>query len=92
MANVFAQNHWVLDTAVDATPDRIWIRKLRWVPSASADDLTILDKHDETIWDVDALAGGSAGTEELDFGSGGHSFPGFNLSVIDGGLLYVYFR
>lgn len=96
MANEYGHLQWTLDTAGVITTDKLRIQKLKWVPSATGgDDLTILDNNDEIIWDANAPATSFATEDysyELDFGEGGHDFLGFNLSVIDGGTLSVYFK
>lgn len=89
MANVYAHTHWILDTAGVVTTDKVRIQKMEWVPTVASDDLTILDNNDETIWDIDADT--TPSREKIDFDSG-HDFLGFNLSVIDSGVLYVYLK
>lgn len=89
MANVFANTHWALDTATADWTEPIKIKNMKWVPSAEADDLTILDGNDEVILDVNAAGAGEANAVYMDF-EGGKWFKGFNLSVIDGGSLYVF--
>lgn len=91
MANDITKNPWVLDTAADITAEKIVITKMVWKPNAAANDLTVLDHEGGTKWDVDALAAAPAGNEFFDIAEP-MVFYGFNLSVIDGGTLYVYFK
>lgn len=91
MANVYGLRQWILDTTGVITTDRIRIRKLEWVPNATNDDLAIVDNNSEALWTVtNALTGGRAGLEVLDFGGNGQDFEGFNLTTLGGGTLYVY--
>ena len=89
MANNTTGNPWVLDTAANITTGKVKIIYMEWVPNAAANDLTIIDKAGNTIWDRDALTGGTAGMEKFQPPTGFRA-NGFNLSVIDGGTLYVY--
>ena len=89
MANNTKGNPWVLDMAGSIKTSWVTINWMFWIPNAASDDLTILDVGGNTIWDVDALTGGIAGKEEFHL-SKPYKANGFNLSVIDGGTLYVY--
>lgn len=89
MPNNTTGNPWVLDTAAVITTNPLRIIYMEWIPNAAADDLTILDTGGNIIWDVDALTGGTAG-KEIFAPSKAYVSNGFNLSVIDGGTLYVY--
>ena len=91
MANNTKGNPWILDTAASIQTTPVTILCMEWFPNASNDDLTILDVGGNTIWDRDALAGGTAGTEKFE-PSRPFKANGFNLSVIDGGTLYVYIK
>ena len=93
MSNTYGSNHWVLDTAgtVGGTEESTNITLMEWVPNAAADDLTILDAEGIIVWDVNALTGGTAGKETFRPAKR-HRVVGFNLSVIDGGTLTVYFE
>lgn len=88
MANDSTSNPWVLDTAAVIRTGPVKIKKMIYKPSASADDMTIIDNGGKTIWDVNALAAAEAGNEEFTIDD--YVANGFNLSVIDGGTLYVY--
>ena len=92
MANVYGGHQWILDTAHSAAiVGRIKLVKMEWVPAAAGDDLAVVDGASKAIWTVtNALTGGRAGVESIDFG-GGRWFDGFKLSTIGGGTLYVYF-
>ena len=82
-------NPWVLDTAASIKTTPVKILRMEWIPNAAADDLTIIDVSGNTIWDRDALTGGTPGIEIF---NGPFRSNGFNLSVIDGGTLYVYIK
>lgn len=91
MANNTTGNPWILDTAGVITTQPVNVITMEWVPNAADDDLTINDTSGNVIWDRDALTGGTAGMEKF----GPSKFfraNGFNLSVIDGGTLYVYVK
>jgi len=89
MANNTTGNPWVLTDAASIKTTPIKIVFMEWIPNAEADDLTILDVGGNTIWDKDALGGGTAATERFAPGKAVKR-NGFNLSVIDGGTLYVH--
>ena len=90
MANVYGHRQWILDTTGVISTDRIRVKKMEWVPNAANDDLAIVDNNSEEVWTVtNALTGGRAGVEVIDF-SEGQDFEGFNLSTLGGGTLYVY--
>ena len=91
MANNTKGNPWVLDTAAVIKTTPTTILGMEWFPNAADDDLTILDVGGNTIWDRDALTGGTAGSEKFT-PAGKFKANGFNLSVIDGGTLYVYLK
>ena len=88
MANNISGNPWILDTAESIKTTPVKILYMEWVPNAAADDLTIVDVVGNVIWDRDALAGGTPGIETFP----NYRSNGFNLSVIDGGKLYVYIQ
>lgn len=88
MANNTTGRVWEIDTAAEIiTNGMVKVIRMEWHPAAANNDLTIKDYAGTTIWDVDALAEAPAGVEVWD--SGPVSFRGFNVSVIDGGTLYV---
>ena len=90
MANVYGHRQWILDTTGVISTDRLRVKKMEWVPNAANDDLAIVDNNSEEVWTVtNALTGGRAGLEAIDF-SEGQDFEGFNLSTLGGGTLYVY--
>lgn len=89
MANSSNGNPWALDTAGAIRTTPVKVRKMIYKPAAAANDLTVIDNSSVTKWDVDALAAAPAGQESIDYGDG-EWFDGFNLSVIDGGTLYVH--
>ena len=91
MANNTAGNPWVLDTAASIKTTPVRILFMEWIPNAAANDLTIIDVSGNTIWDRDALAGGTPGIEAF-VPPEMYTANGFNLSVIDGGTLYVYIK
>ena len=90
MANDTTANPWVLDTAGVISTGLVTILEMLYKPSAAADDLTVLDNGGKTIWDVNALAAAEVGNET--FSVPGYTANGFNLSVIDGGTLYVWIK
>ena len=90
MANDLKGSPYKIDTAAVITTGLIYIKKMVWQePSAAAEDLTILDNGGRTIWDENALAGGAGVSIEQDINQ---KCDGLNVSVIDSGTLYVYFR
>ena len=91
MANAYGSTVWTLDTAGAIFPSAIKIKKMVWVPNAAGDDLAVDEADGGEIWTVtDALTGGVAGKEEIDFAEG-KWFDGLTLTTIGGGKLYVYF-
>ena len=97
MANVYGQNNWKLDTAgvIYALGNKIKVQKIVWIPNAADNDLHLEDGNGEEIWRVRAIAAGAAyesvAHETLDFGDKGKWFDGFEVAVIDGGFVQVYF-
>ena len=91
MSNDTTGNPWVLDTAASIKTTPVKITYMYWVPNAAANDLTIISVSGGTIWDMDALTGGTPGIEKFD-PQDPYKANGFNLSVIDGGTLYVYIK
>lgn len=92
MANDLTKNPWVLDTAgaTSTFTGPVYINRMRFVPAAAGDDLTVTDKNGNTIWQLtNVLADGIAGSEEIDL-RGNPPYQGFILSVIGGGTLYVW--
>jgi hypothetical protein len=91
MGNIYGHVQWILDTIGVITTDKVRVRKMEWIPNAAGDDLVINDNNGESMWTVtDALAGGLAGAERIDFGDRGIDFLGFNLATLGGGTLYVW--
>ena len=95
MANDLTGNPWIIDTAFDSTEIADWngpvrVQLMRWQEPTADDDLTITDNSGTTIFDENALAGGTGISTEWGFGGNGVVFNGFNVTVIDGGTLYVY--
>ena len=97
MANVYGQHNWKLDTAgvILALGNKIKIQKIVYIPNAADNDLILEDGNGEEIWRIRAIAAGanfeSVAQEELDFGPVGKWFDGFEVAVIDGGYVQVYF-
>jgi len=91
MANAYTGNPWILDEAATIKTSGVSIQKMEWIPNAAADDLTVKDGAALIVWDVDALTGGTAGKEVIDFPGVLH-INGFELDTIDGGTLYVYIK
>ena len=92
MANAYGLKTWKLDTAGTISSDRIRVSKMRWIPNAAGDDLLVSNSAGEVIWEItNALAGGVAGAEEVDFGDG-HDIDGFVLTTLGGGVLYVWIK
>ena len=89
MANNINGNPWVIDTAAVIMTDPVHVKRMTWQEPTAADDLTIVDNAGGTIWDENALAGGAGIAYDKEVGILAN---GFNLSVIDGGTLYVYIR
>ena len=89
MANDLTGNPWVIDTAAVITTGPATVLKSEWQEPTAADDLTILDNGGNTIYDDNAIAGGSGIRLEVKIAG---QMNGFNVSVIDGGTLYVYVK
>ena len=90
MAVVYGHLQWRLDVTVTVTTDKVRVKRIEWVPNAAGNDLTIIDNNGEEIWTVtDALAGGRAGLETINFNPP-QDFLGFNLNTLGGGVVYVY--
>jgi hypothetical protein len=90
MANNLTGNPLVVDTAAALISGMATILAMEWIPNAAADDLTVTDGTGKTIWDVDALTGGTAGKEKFPLDR--FVCTGLTVSVIDGGTLYVYIK
>lgn len=86
MANDLSRNPWSLDTAAVITTDKVRVKSLRWyTKSATAgDDISVEDAHGEKIWE--SVADGSNYVEAQLIEE---DFEGFELAVIDSGVLYV---
>ena len=96
MSNDLTGQIWAVDTAfsageIAAHKGPIRVMRMEWNPAAAANDLTIIDNSSHIIWDVDAIAAAPAGKEVYDQ-SEGIVFNGINVSVIDGGTLYITIR
>ena len=89
MANNLNGNPWTVTDAAVCTYSPVRVFKMIWQEPTAGHDLTILDNSGRTIFDENAVAGGAGISSEWNFGSG-VVFNGFNVSVIDGGTLYVY--
>ena len=91
MANAFGHTIWKLDTAGTITTDRVRIRRMEYIPNTAGDDLLVADSNSEDVWRVtDALVGGIAGKEFIEFGEKGYDALGFVLTISVGGLLNVW--
>jgi hypothetical protein len=92
MANAYGPLAWKLDTAGTISTDTIRVKKMRFMPNAADDDLLVSNSAGDKIWEItNALAGGLAGAEEIDFGDSGHDIDGFVLTTLTaGGVLYVW--
>ena len=92
MANAYGPLAWKLDTAATITADKIRVKKMRLVPGAAGDDLLVSNSAGDKVWEItDALTGGLAGAEEIDFGDRGFDIEGFVLTTLtSGAVLYVW--
>ena len=91
MSNVYAHTQWKLDTAGTITSEQVRIRRMEFVPNAANDDVLVQDNNSEDIWRVtNALAGGRAGVETIDFGPRGYNAVGFVLTISASCLLHVW--
>ena len=90
MANNLTGNPWVIDTAAVITTGPVRVVSAEWQEPTAGNDLTILDNSGNTIYDDNAIAGGSGIRLEVKIAD--TLFNGFNVSVIDGGTLYVYIK
>lgn len=93
MANVYGHNIWKLDTAGVISHDRLRVKKMEFLPNAASDDLVVVDDNGEDVWRVtNALAGGRAGLEAIDF-SEGQDVDGLNVSTLGAScVLTVYLK
>jgi hypothetical protein len=87
MANNLTGNPWVVTDAAVVTTGPVKILKAEWQEPTAGNDLTILDNSGNTIYDDNAIAGGTGIRLEVKISG---LMNGFNVSVIDGGTLYVY--
>jgi hypothetical protein len=92
MANTFGPNTWKIDTAATLTADKRNLRRLEFVPNAAADAVKVTDGSDNLLWEVtSALAGGRAGVEGVDYGSG-KEVNGIKVATLGSScVLYLYF-
>ena len=95
MGNDLTGNPLIIDTAFAGSEITDWdgpvhVISAEWQEPTAADDLTITDNSGTTIYDDNAIAGGTG--IRLDVKIGGVTYNGFNVTVIDGGTLYVYIR
>ena len=86
MANDLSRNPWFLDTVGVITTDKIRVKSLRWYAKAASagDDIQVEDNNGEIIWI--SVASGANYTEAELLES---DCDGFELAVIDAGILYV---
>lgn len=92
MANEQNGRTWKLDTAgaTSVKTGPIFIVKMRWLPNAAGNTLTVLDTRGDTIWTKTAIAATAAGDEAWLNTNPNMPFDGFNLSAMNaGGILYV---
>jgi len=88
MANDTSRKPWALDTAAVITADRIRVRGLHWVGAGAGGDTCLVeDANGERIWDGVATAANF--DKESNYGDKGRDFQGFEVAVIDDGILYV---
>ena len=88
MANDTSRAPWSLDTAAVITTDRVRIQTLKWVilsGGATTDNLNIEDANGEIIWQSVNTVGGTFLDTDYPYAD----FEGFEVAVIDGGILYV---
>ena len=90
MANNLTGNPWLITDAATITTGPVTVISAEWQEPTAADDLTIVDNSGNTIYDDNAIAGGSG--IRLEVKIGGATYNGFIVSVIDGGTLYVYIK
>ena len=96
MGNTYADRTWTIDTAgeIHALGVKVKISGLEWHPNAVDNDLSILDGNSKRIWHIRAKVAAGANSEEpgvlTKAWPEGQWFDGFNVSVIDGGTLYVF--
>ena len=90
MANNLTGNPWIIDTAATITTGLVTVTAAEWQEPTAADDLTITDNAGNTIYDDNAVAGGTGIRLEVKIAN--TQFNGFIVSVIDGGTLYVYHK
>lgn len=93
MSNVYTGNPWILDTAAVITTNPTMVEKMIYVPNAADNDLQVEDNAGKVVWRTRAIAASanyeSVGQETFD---GPIMMNGFELAVIDAGVLYVYLR
>ena len=95
MANDLTGNPLIITDAFSSAEIDFWdgpvhVVRAEWQEPTAADDLTIHDNSGTVIYDDNAIAGGTG--IRLEVKIGGVTYNGFNVTVIDGGTLYVYIR
>ena len=89
MANDTSRRPWSLDTAAVISTDRIRVQSLKWVTltgGVDGDNVNIEDANGEIIWQSINVA---ATDEFIDTDYPYADFEGFEVAVIDRGILYV---
>jgi len=83
MGNAYGPREWKLDTTGTITVDKVRVRGMEFIPNAASDDVVIKNAAGDTIWAVtNALSGGVAGIETINFGDKGHDVEGFVLNSL----------
>ena len=94
MANKFNAMTWLVDTAgaTSLYSGPCYIGRISWHPTAAGQKLIVQNSLGHVMWQVDSVAAGNdSSVGILDWPNPEHKIPwdGFNVSQIDGGILYV---
>jgi len=84
-------NPWISTTAETVYSNPVVVRRMKWTPTTSGDDLLVKDLGGNTLWSLKAIAAdsnqGISYTEELGF-----SVNGIVVETIDHGTLYIFIK
>jgi len=90
MSNVTTGNVWKLDTTGVISTSPVYVKSIRYLPDAEADQLIILDNGGNEIWNHVAIAAG----DDIDYWlEVNGSVNGINLSTLStSGVVWIYIR
>jgi len=90
MSNITTGNVWKLDTAELVTANPVYVKRIRYLPDAEADQLVITDNGGNEIWNQTAIAAG----DDIDYWLEVEgSVNGITVSTLTAsGVVWVYIR